>query len=41
MLNAIGYSADEPILQKTKEILDRYKLFGLILHDPKTHTDSK
>jgi hypothetical protein len=39
MLNALGYGADRPILQETKRILDRYKLFGLILHDPKTHAD--
>lgn len=39
MLNALGYGADRPIIQETKKILDRYKLFGLILHDPKTHTE--
>lgn len=38
MLNALGYGADEPIIKETKKILDRYKLFGLILHDPKTQT---
>lgn len=39
MLNALGYGADIPIIQETKKILDRYKLFGLILHDPKTHIE--
>ena len=39
MLNALGYGADRPILQETKTILGRYKLFGLILHDPELHAD--
>ncbi len=39
MLNALGYGADRPIIQETKKILDRFKLFGLILHDPKYHTE--
>ena len=36
MLNALGYGAeaDRPILEETKRILDKFKLFGLILHDP-------
>jgi hypothetical protein len=39
MLNALGYGADRPILEETKKILDRFKLFGLILHDPQSHPD--
>ncbi|HRI83880.1 MAG TPA: hypothetical protein PK536_00380 [Ignavibacteria bacterium] len=39
MLNALGYGADRPILEETKKILDRFKLFGLILHDPKSHAE--
>jgi len=39
MLNALGYGADRPIIEETKKILDKYKLFGLILHDPKSHSD--
>lgn len=39
MLNALGYGADRPILEETKKILDRFKLFGLILHDPEAHQD--
>jgi quinol monooxygenase YgiN len=39
MLNALGYGADRPILEETKKILDRFKLFGLILHDPNTHSE--
>lgn len=39
MLNALGYGADKPIIVETKKILDKYKLFGLILHDPKSHSD--
>jgi hypothetical protein len=38
MLNALGYGADKPIIEETKNILDRFKLFGLILHDPKSHS---
>ena len=37
MLNALGYGADRPILEETKKILNKFKLFGLILHDPKAH----
>jgi hypothetical protein len=39
MLNALGYGTNKPILDETKKILDRFKLFGLILHDPKSHSD--
>lgn len=39
MLNALGYGADRPIIEETKKILDRFKLFGLILHDPKSHSE--
>lgn len=39
MLNALGYGADRPIIEETKKILDKYKLLGLILHDPKSHSD--
>lgn len=41
MLNALGYGAktDRPILEETKRILAKFKLFGLILHDPNSHTD--
>jgi len=39
MLNALGYGADRPIIEETKKILDRFKLFGLILHDPKTQSE--
>lgn len=39
MLNALGYGADRPILEETKKILDRFKLFGLILHDPNSHSE--
>lgn len=39
MLNALGYGADGPIMEETKRILNRYKLFGLILHDSKTHKE--
>jgi hypothetical protein len=39
MLNALGYGADRPIIEETKKILDKFKLFGLILHDPKSHSD--
>ncbi|MCX7878607.1 MAG: hypothetical protein N2510_08225, partial [Ignavibacteria bacterium] len=38
MLKALGYGADTDILE-TKRILSRFKLFGLILHDPKLHSD--
>jgi len=39
MLNALGYGADRPVITETKKILDRFKLFGLILHDPHSHSD--
>jgi len=39
MLNALGYGADSHILEETKKILDRFKLYGLILHDPKSHSE--
>ena len=39
MLNALGYGADRPIIKETKKILDRFKLFGLILHDPISHSE--
>lgn len=37
MLNAVGYGKDGYVLEETQKILDRFKLFGLILHDPKSH----
>lgn len=39
MLNALGYGAEQNVLHETKRILDRFKLFGLVLHDPKVHYD--
>lgn len=39
MLNALGYGADRNILNETKIILDKYKLFGIILHDPILHNE--
>jgi hypothetical protein len=39
MLHALGYGKNRELLQETKNILDRYKLFGLILHDPEAHQE--
>jgi len=39
MLHALGYGTDKQVLDETKIILDRYKLFGLILHDPEAHEE--
>ena len=34
MLKALGFGADTNVLSETKKILSKYKLFGIILHDP-------
>lgn len=39
MLNALGYGTDEQVVIETKRILNRFKLFGLILFDPVNHND--
>lgn len=39
MLNALGYGDDPYILPETKKILSRFKLFGLIIHDPAKHQE--
>ena len=39
MLHALGYGDDSYVLPETEKILSKYKLFGLIIHDPKVHTE--
>jgi hypothetical protein len=39
MLHALGYGDDSYVLPETKKILSKYKLFGLIIHDPATHKE--
>lgn len=39
MLKALGYGANNDVLTETKNILNKFKLFGLILHDPITHSE--
>lgn len=34
-----GYRPESQKLKETKRILDRYKLFGLVLHDPEIHSE--
>lgn len=38
MLKAIGYGEDGQIKEETEKILEPYKLFVLVLHDPERHT---
>jgi hypothetical protein len=37
MLNALGYGADNHLMQRTEALLNQFKLFGIVLHDPKSH----
>lgn len=37
MLKSIGYGHDTQLKKETIRILSRFKLFGLILHDPNSH----
>jgi hypothetical protein len=37
ILNALGYGDDSYVLPETKKILSRFKMFGLIIHDPAKH----
>jgi hypothetical protein len=39
MLHAIGYGGDRNVKAETIKILDKYKLFGIIIHDPNYHKD--
>ena len=39
MLSALGYGDNSFVLPETKKILSKYKLFGLIIHDPASHKD--
>ena len=39
MLHALGYGDDSYILPETNKILSKYKLFGLIIHDPETQKE--
>lgn len=39
MLKALGYGADKYVMDETQKILNKFKLFGLILHDPIKHTE--
>jgi hypothetical protein len=39
MLSALGYRDDETIYQETKKLLERFKLFGVVLHDPNYHVE--
>ena len=39
MLNALTESNKRKIFREVKNILNKYKLFGFILHDPKTHEE--
>ncbi|MBK9357015.1 MAG: hypothetical protein IPN08_06445 [Bacteroidales bacterium] len=37
MLNALGYGDQTYVLPETEKILRKFKLFGLIIHDPEKH----
>ena len=39
MLHAIGYGGNRDVKAETIKILDKYKLFGIIIHDPNYHKD--
>lgn len=39
MLHSIGYGGNRNVKAETIKILDKYKLFGIIIHDPTYHKD--
>jgi hypothetical protein len=39
MLRALGYNEDGYVLPETKKILSKFRMFALVLHDPKNHPE--